>query len=250
MVGVQVTLNYMIRHGLAKPAVLVMPDVNGSSRVSLQCLNQVRGPQDLTYLAVDAPQAISRILRVQPPGDGWGVAGYSEGGFCAANMALQNRYRYGFAASISGYFAPYLNKLANPPRLVDPFGGNRLLRAENTPVREVRALAPGAQMPQFWLGAGRGSSVDVANAEYFAQELQLHQANVPLDLTPGGGHTMGTWHGLVPPMLAWMTKGLAAAVANAKRIASLQAAVAHHHKAPTGKKKTSNGRPAGTTPRA
>jgi enterochelin esterase-like enzyme len=232
VVGIQVTLNYLIKHGYAKPVVLVMPDVNGSSRVSLQCLNQVRGPQDLTYLAVDVPQTISQLLRVQQPGDGWGVAGYSEGGFCAANMALRYRYRYGFAASISGYFSPYHNKLANSSRLVDPFGGNRLLRAQNTPIDEVRTLAAGAHLPQFWLGAGQGSKADVNNAQYFAQELQLHLANVPLDLSPGGGHTMGTWHALVPPMLGWMTNGLNAAVANAVRIAHLQAAADRLSKGP------------------
>jgi enterochelin esterase-like enzyme len=232
VVGIQVTLNYLIRRGYAKPAVLVMPDANGSSRVSLQCLNQVRGPQDLTYLALDVPQAISHLLRVQAPGNAWGVAGFSEGGFCAANMALRYRYRYGFAASMSGYFAPMRNKLTNPNRLADPFGGNKLLRIQNTPIDEVRALAPGAIMPQFWLGAGKGDKSDVSNAEYFAQELQLHLADVPLDLTPGGGHTMGTWHAEVPAMLAWITKGLTSAVANAKRIARFQAAAARHGKGP------------------
>jgi enterochelin esterase-like enzyme len=240
VVGVQVMLNYLIRQRAAKPAVLVMPDANGSSRVSLQCLNQAGGPQDLTYLAVDMPQVIARLLRVQSPGDAWGVAGYSEGGFCAANMALRYRYRYGFAASISGYFRPYDNNLGNPNRLVDPFGGSRLLRAQNTPIDEVRALAPGAHMPQFWLGAGQGSKVDVSNAEYFAQELQLHLATVPLDLTPGGGHTMGTWHALVPPMLMWMTNALADAVINAKRVAALQAAAALHGKASTAQHKDSS----------
>ena len=89
-------------------------------------------------------------------------------------------------------------------------------------------------MPQFWLGAGLSDKADVSNAEYFAQELQLHLANVPLDLTAGGGHTMGTWHAEVPAMLAWMTKGLAAAVAKAERLARDKAAmIAHHSKHPT-----------------
>jgi len=223
VVGIQVTLNYLIKHGYARPVVLVMPDVNGSTTVSLQCLNQVRGPADLTYLAQDLPAQISRMLRVQPPGPAWGVAGFSEGGFCAVNMALRFRYRYGFAASMSGYFTPARNKLANPSRLVDPFGGNKQLQAENTPIDEVRALAAGAHTPLFWLGAGQGDQADVSSAEYFAQLLQLHQASVPVDITPGGGHTMGTWHAEVPPMLVWMTKGLAAAVLNDQRIAALQA---------------------------
>ena len=53
-------------------------------------------------LAGDLPDRIAHVVRVQPPGPGWGVAGYSEGGFCAANMALQFRYRYGFAGVLSG----------------------------------------------------------------------------------------------------------------------------------------------------
>jgi enterochelin esterase-like enzyme len=219
VVGIQVTLDDMIRHGQAQPVVLVMPDANGGHRISLQCLNQVGGPQDLTYLGVDVPQAISRVVRVQPPGRAWGIAGYSEGGYCAANMALRYRYRYGFAASMSGYFSPMSDQLINPTRSVDPFHGNKLLRAENTPTDEVRTLAPGATLPQFWLGAGQGDKADTSNAEYFAQELQLHLANVPLVLTPGGGHTMGTWHAEVPPMLAWMTNGLAGAAAKAASLA-------------------------------
>jgi S-formylglutathione hydrolase FrmB len=201
-----------------------MPDANGGRAVSLQCLNQAGGPQDLTYLAVDLPAQITHILRVLPPGTAWGVAGYSEGGFCAANMALRFRYRFGAAASLSGYFIPYKNKLVNPPRTISPFGTDTKLRTANTPVDEVRALAPGAMLPQFWLGAGKANNLDVANATYFWQELQLHQASVPLVLSPGSGHTMATWHTEVPPMLAWMTNTLVTAIANHAN--SLKAALA------------------------
>jgi enterochelin esterase-like enzyme len=221
VVGVQVTLDNLVREGKAEPAVLVMPDANGGNTISLQCLNQVGGPADLTFLAQDVPNQITRMVRVQPPGPGWGVAGYSEGGFCAANMALHFRYRYGFAASLSGYFSPFDNKWGNPPRNISPFGDGRnskALRAANTPIDEVRNVAAGAVLPQFWLGAGTGNKLDVANAEYFAQELQLHEADVPVTLTPDGGHTMKTWHAEVPPMLEWMTNGLVSAIANAARI--------------------------------
>src|SRR6516225_9143524 len=116
-----------------------MPDANGGRAVSLQCLNQAGGPQDLTYLAVDLPTQIARILRVQPPGSAWGVAGYSEGGFCAANMALRYPDRYGFAGVLSGYFVPDDNQLASG-RLVSPFGGSSALRDQNTPLDEVLQL--------------------------------------------------------------------------------------------------------------
>ena len=71
-------------------AVLVMPDTDGGTRYELQCLNDPGGIQDMTFVARDVPDAIARIARVQPPGQAWGVAGYSEGGYCAANIALQD----------------------------------------------------------------------------------------------------------------------------------------------------------------
>jgi len=212
VVGVTGTYDHLLEERFAQPAVVVMPDANGGAKISLQCLNQVGGPQDLTYLAVDLPNQIARTLRVQRPGSAWGVAGYSEGGFCAANMALRYPHRYGFAAALSGYFQPFDNQLAEPVRLVSPFGGNRRLQEENTPLEEVRTLPAGVVIPRFWLGAGAGDRQDVANAEVFWQELRLRQPDVRLMLTAGGGHTMTTWRAQVPSVLTWMTSGLTRAV--------------------------------------
>ena len=211
VLGVEATFDRLLAEKLAQPAVLVMPDANGGARISLQCLNQVGGPQDLTYLAVDLPTRIARILRVQRPGLAWGVAGYSEGGFCAANMALRYPHRYGFTAVLSGYFVPFDNQLAEPVRLVSPFGGNRSLAEENTPLDEVAKLPAGGVIPRFWLGAGTSDRQDVVNAEVFWQALRLRQGDVPLTLTAGGGHTMATWRAQVPSVLTWMTSGLARA---------------------------------------
>ncbi len=211
VVGVTHAFDQLLEEKRAQPAVLVMPDANGATNISLQCLNQVGGPQDLTYLAVDLPAQITRTVRVLPPGLAWGVAGYSEGGFCAANMALRYPRSYGFAGVLSGYFTPYDNQLAEPTRMVSPFGGNSGWREENTPLVEVGKLPAGAVIPRFWLGAGTGDKQDVANAERFWQDLRPWQGNVPLTLTPGSGHTMTTWRAEVPSMLTWMTPGLARA---------------------------------------
>lgn len=213
VVGAPATMESLVNRGLAKPAVLVMPDANGGQSVSLQCLNMVDGPQDMTYLGLDVPNAISRMLRVQPPGIGWGIAGYSEGGYCAANMAMQPmlRRRYGFAASLSGYFVPFKNQMPGG-RMVDPFHGNKALKRQNSPVYAIQGMKPGTPIPQFWLGAGKGDRTDVQSAEYFWQELQIYQASVPMILTPGQ-HTMGVWREEIPPMLQWMTTGLAENVA-------------------------------------
>jgi enterochelin esterase-like enzyme len=214
VVGVTRTFDRLLEDKLAQPAVLVMPDANGGKKVSLQCLNQAGGPQDLTYLAADLPAQIAGQLRVARPGPAWGVAGYSEGGFCAANMSLRYPHRYGFAGVLSGYFTPDDNQLAQSSRPVSPFGGNAMLRAENTPLDEV-ATTP--VLPRFWLAAGAGDGQDVADTEQFRRELLPRQPDVPLTLTPGGGHTMTTWRAEVPSLLTWMTRALAHAAPQANQ---------------------------------
>jgi enterochelin esterase-like enzyme len=211
VVGVTHTLTTLLADKAAQPAVLVMPDANGGRAISLQCLNQVGGPQDLTYLAVDLPTRIAHMLRVQPPGSAWGVAGYSEGGFCAANMALRYPDRYGFAGVLSGYFEPSDNQLADPSRLVSPFNGNIRLQEQNTPLDEIQELSATAVIPRFWLAAGAADQQDVADAEGFWQQLRVLQPDAPLTLTPGAGHTLTAWRAQVPSMLTWMTAGLARA---------------------------------------
>ena len=211
VVGVTRAFDRLLAARLAQPAVLVMPDANGGDRISLQCLNQVGGPQDLTYLAVDLPAQIARMLRVSRPGRAWAVAGYSEGGFCAANMALRYPHRYGFAGVLSGYFTPLDNQLAGADRPVSPFAGDARLREQNTPLDELPNLSAATVIPGFWLAAGAADGQDVASAERFWQELRPRQPGAPLTLTPGSGHTMTTWRAQVPSMLTWMTPRLARA---------------------------------------
>jgi enterochelin esterase-like enzyme len=213
VVGVTAMMQQLISADQAKPAVLVMPDANGGRTTSLQCLNQFHGPQDATYLAEDLPQYISQKLRVQPPGEAWGIAGYSEGGFCAANLGLKYGNRFGFSGVLSGYFQPFDNQLGTPPRLVNPFGGSTKLRRENTPDDLVLSLPPGTRIPQFWLGVGAADHSDYKNAQIFEQLLQTRQPGVVLKIVPGGGHTMYTWRALMPPLLEWMTPQLAGEVA-------------------------------------
>ena len=112
VLGVNSMLDTLVSQHRARPAVLVMPDANGGRGISLQCLNQAGGPQDANFLARDLPADIASGLRVQRPGAGWSIAGYSEGGFCAANLGLQHGRVFSYAGVLSGYFRPYDNQLA------------------------------------------------------------------------------------------------------------------------------------------
>jgi len=211
VVGIVQAYGTLLRDHAVQPAALVMPDPNGGPRISLQCLNIVRGPQDATYLARDLPNYLSRTLRLEPSGRAWGIAGYSEGGYCAANLALQYPGRYGYAGVLSGYFSPGQVRLGHPAGMIDPFRGSTALRRKNTPLDRVTAIPLSVRIPKFWLGAGSYDHADVDAARAFQRRVLGRQPNVVLDIEPGGSHTMTTWRALVPPLLEWMTPKLAQA---------------------------------------
>src|SRR5215472_16325230 len=225
VVGITQTYLTLLRDGVVKPAVLVMPDANGGPRVSLQCLNVHHGPQDATFMGVDLQNALSHALRVVPPGRALGIAGYSEGGYCAANLALVYPDRYGYSGALSGYFVPLpTDQFGNPVHKVSPFGKNKRARQHNTPIAQLRTLPLNVQLPQFWLGAGSSYHVDVNAAQGFQQLLLTRQPDVTLDIEPGGSHNMATWRALVPPLLEWMTPKLAQAELHPQQFAGLSPA--------------------------
>jgi enterochelin esterase-like enzyme/uncharacterized membrane protein len=224
-------------------AVLVMPDTDGGLRYGLQCLNDPGGIQDMTFVARDVPEAIARIARVQPPGRAWGVAGYSEGGYCAANIALQDPRGYGAAGVLSGYFAPLRsqvpagNKPGGRPVSVNVFLGHPDLQFINTPREYVTTVPINVFLPAFWIGVGAQNKQDVIAALNFKQLLQTRLADVPFVVVPDGGHQGSVWRAALGPMLSWMTPQLAQqavrADANAARAAAARAAAArraHHNK--------------------
>jgi len=222
------TLDDMIAAGKADPVVLVLPDTDGGKQYSLQCLNAIGGVRDATYVAEDVPDFVAASYRVQAPGKAWGVAGLSEGGFCAANLALNYPTRFGAAGSLSGYFAPLDNqtpkdnKPGAPPVYTLPFGHDEALKLKNTPDVYIAHLPAGAIIPQFFLAAGAHDAQDVQGAESFRQQLQLYQADVPLDLVPNASHDANAWRGAERPMLSWMTPLLAKNAARADAAAHLR----------------------------
>src|SRR5260370_18918250 len=129
----------------------------------------------MTFAALDVPQEIARIARVQPPGRAWGLAGYSEGGYCAANIALQDPAGYGAVGVMSGYFAPVLsrvpagNKPGAKPHRVNVFLGRPALQLVNTPRAYVTRVPINNVLPAFCLAAGAPNNGDVASPANFSQ---------------------------------------------------------------------------------
>jgi S-formylglutathione hydrolase FrmB len=222
----------------AAAAVLVMPDSDGGGQYSLQCLNDPHGLQDMTFVGREVPTWVATTLRVQRPGLMWGLAGYSEGGFCAANIGLQYATRYGYVGVLSGYFAPLTSQIplggkpGGKPHDINVFAHDRSLALRNTPDYYVQHVPLGILVPQFFLAAG---SKEVADTGYFRQLLLSRVADVPLMIVPGFGHSAVVWRDAVTPLLKWMTTGLAEQVRHFARIAAndraqaaARAAARHH----------------------
>ena len=241
-------LNLLVAHP-SDAAVLVMPDTDGGQEYGLQCLNDPGGIQDMTFVAEDVPDYIARLVRVQPPGRAWGVAGYSEGGFCAANIAVREPGRYGAAGVMSGYFSPIQsqvpagNKPGGKPYQTYVFAGQPALQIINTPRAYLAKIPIGVQLPAFWLAAGAQDTADVSAAAHFRQLLQARQllqnhellqngpVVVPFLIVPGGGHQASVWRAALGPMLTWMTPQLAAQAAAADAAAAAAAARRQAHPA-------------------
>jgi enterochelin esterase-like enzyme len=196
-------LRKLISTHKASPVVLVIPDANGGLDRSTQCLNTVRGEQDETYLAVDVPDDVATRLRVERPGPAWGIAGFSEGGFCAANLALRHPDRYGAAASLSGYFEPLRSN--HLPRPTDPFGGSRALRAANSPLQVLAKALPPSPLPHFWVMSGTASQTDMAQAQAFVDLVKQYQPGAPFLVIKGGQHNYVAWREAFPKMFEWAT---------------------------------------------
>jgi enterochelin esterase-like enzyme len=236
-------LNLLVAHP-SDAAVLVMPDTDGGQQYGLQCLNNPGGIQDMTFVAEDVPDYIARFVRVQPPGRAWGLAGYSEGGYCTANIALQEPDRYGAAGVMSGYFAPIQsqvptgNKPGGKPYTTDVFAGYPAQQLVNTPSAYITTLPLNVRLPAFWFAAGAQDAADVSAAASFRQQLETRlllqsrellqpkPSAIPFLIVPGGGHQGSVWRAALGPMLAWMTPPLAAQAAAADAAASAAARAA------------------------
>ena len=184
-----------INAGKLGPMIIVMPSTFSGSH-GQDCLDAPGGQLDGTYLATDVPADIVRDFRALPPGPNWAIGGLSDGGFCAANLALQHRGTYGAVASMDGFYSAY-SDLAVMDKI---FGaGSPSIRA-NDPSTLV--LDVNQSLPRFWIMSGSGNMTDTKAAQYFRQ---LVTAREPIEyvVVIRGKHTPPAWRVALPSLLEW-----------------------------------------------
>ena len=162
-----------------------------------ECTNKGnRGAQDSTYVGVDVPADLAG-LHVYPPGPHWAVAGYSSGGYCAADLALKYSKTYGAVADLDGYLAP----MEDGPLWHVIFNRNYAAMRAYDITDEIALLHH--QLPPFYLAAGTRNTEDVD--DLVTLRTLLRGRAMVTSLITAGGHTFPVWRAELPAMFIWIS---------------------------------------------
>jgi hypothetical protein len=183
------------------PMILVMPTINGSGRDFQECVNGPRVTDD-TYVTTDVRADILARYRASSDPYEWGAAGYSSGGYCAANLAMRHRHLFGAAAIIEGYFR------ATDGPAARVLGHSGPLQVANSPLYLAESVMPGSgPLPAFWVAAGTGDRTDYRAATVFAAALDRIE-QVPL-VKLKASDSPNAWSAALPAALTWLWQQLA-----------------------------------------
>ena len=116
------------------PFVLVMTQESIPGSPDLECMDLPKQPQIATYLTRELPNIVMTHFRVRTDRTGWGIMGYSEGGYCAAQLTMRFPDLFSAAVSIAGYPRPESPYFANLPKSYTDAGDLALLLAKRPPI--------------------------------------------------------------------------------------------------------------------
>ena len=196
----QIVDRLMAEH-LIGPMILVMPGINGPGHAYQDCVNG-KAVKDDTYLTYDVRADVLARYRASDDPYEWGMAGYSSGGYCAANLAMRHRDFFGAAAIIEGYFRAADGPAANALRR------NQTLEAANSPLYLAERLTPGSgPVPAFWVAAGTADRTDYRTATAFTAALDRTE-QVPFAKL-NAADNVKAWSAALPSALTWLWQQLA-----------------------------------------
>ncbi len=188
-------------HGVAP--LLVMPDVNGGFFRDTECVNGVKGNVE-TYLTVDVPRAVEARFGSRVDRSGWAIAGLSEGGYCALELALRHPDQYSVAGDFSGDDHPSVN--GGMHTLFGVTGD--ALRAQvlqYTPRTQILSWAGGPR-PALWFSAGLSDHTRWELAPL--SELAASHGFVTRFVLVAGRHNFGVWRESFAFALPWIAASL------------------------------------------
>jgi len=191
-------------HGGVAP-VLVMPDINGTETGDTECVDSPLGRVE-TYLTVDVPTAVRADLGTLPPGPGWAVAGFSEGGSCSIMLALRHPDLFATFGDFSGLAGPRVGETNDDTAdtVAQLFGGS----AQEFAAHEPADLLGSTRFPATggWFEVGSDDAEPLAAVPRLAPLASAAGISTCAVVVPGGGHTFDVWSAAFRGSLPWMAQ--------------------------------------------
>jgi enterochelin esterase-like enzyme len=189
-----VTLDDAIHNHAVRPYILVMPNGDdGTFRSDTEWANTPHGNYET--LVIETVRTVDRRFATRPGRSFRAIAGYSEGGYAAVNIALHHLNLFSIAESWSGYgrehrSGPFAH--ATPGQIYS-----------NSPALYARTLLGQLhRYPLFaFLYSGRRDH-GLPNQREVADALSLAGAHVRFAAFPGK-HDWALWRGQTPRMIRW-----------------------------------------------
>ncbi len=190
-------LDREIAAGRMAPTVVLFPYQTPRRLLDTECTNLAHGPQTETFLTADVAAYAAAHLRVRTDRQGWGLIGYSAGGFCAMNLALRNPDRYAAVASLSGDAGPGI-----------AIGDG----SENT-TNNVAWRLRNLPQPQLAMYVAWAANDHICRT---GSRTIVRLARSPISMTavelPQGGHNHAVWRQMEGPAFDWLSSRLARSI--------------------------------------
>lgn len=119
------TADAFARHHGGRAPVLVFADASGGFTVDTECVGNAE-----IHLLRDIPAYVAAHFGVRATG--WGVAGWSMGGTCAVDLAVEHPEVFSHFLDISGDLGPNIGDVANTVATL--YGGDRAAWAAHDPL--------------------------------------------------------------------------------------------------------------------
>jgi pimeloyl-ACP methyl ester carboxylesterase len=186
-----VSAYYRARAAGMPPAILVAAEINVEGATDLECLDAPGHPAVETWVTRDVPAFIQAHFRAARPG-GWGIMGFSLGGFCAPYLALTHPEVYAAAVAINGYFA------ASSAQLPAAF-----LRDHSV----LQAVRSRPAVSILWTTTRRDTSSPTGWGKIL-QKAAAPPTQVVVEIVDGVGHGTKQWRPFVWSHLRWLVARL------------------------------------------
>jgi enterochelin esterase-like enzyme len=171
---------------IAQPLILVMPFGSTGTFTDEEWVNGVR-PQNgwATFVARDLVHAIDSRYRTIAMARGRAIAGLSEGGYGAIDIALHHPREFSVVESWSGY--------ERPDKIRSIFGSSLRTLAANDPRRLLAGVAPTLRRvgTYFWFYSGSTDPMRRQNAAFARELARSGVAHRYFEVY--GGHNWALW---------------------------------------------------------